>query len=137
MSKWLLQSHVTMLKTRFAHVLKWRKSTEVKFWLSRNLADYWGLHFWEWCPSKFKTYDGSMFFWWVCSAVSHRVLNKGVFNNSFHLRAFICITEFYQLEYKVFRPSKYKVQQYSNKTVHTSFGTLMTLPSSNLNINIK
>ena len=26
-SKWLLQSHLTMLKTRNAHVLKWRKST--------------------------------------------------------------------------------------------------------------
>ena len=43
-SKWLLQSHLTMLKTRNAHVLKWRKTTEVNSWLSSN---FWHFNFWH------------------------------------------------------------------------------------------
>ena len=54
-SKWLLRSHETMLKTRNAHVLKWRKSTEINFWLSRN--------FWHFDFSQCRLWHFKMSMW--------------------------------------------------------------------------
>ena len=50
-SKWLLQSHSTILKTRNAPVLKWRKSTKFNFWLS---SSFWHFDFWHCRLSAFK-----------------------------------------------------------------------------------